>query len=300
MHSLYNNLPKIRGRYRLNADLSKLCWLGVGGRAAVLFVPLDLEDLVYFLSNKSSDLPIFMLGAGSNILIRHSGFDGVVIRLGRAFNYVHHNSETLVAGGATLDTSVAEYAMDNSIAGLEFLSGIPGTIGGALTMNAGAYGREVKDVLVSTKVVDIHGNIKELSVDQMGYKYRESEVINHIFIEAAFSYSIGDKSRIQDEMLSIRHKRESTQPIRARTAGSTFKNPDADMKAWQLIDQAGCRGFRVGGAVMSEKHCNFINLESEATALDVEKLVFEVQMRVFEKSGVLLEPEIKILGQDVI
>ncbi len=297
---LCGGLPKIRGRYRFNADLSKLCWLGVGGRAATLFTPLDLEDLVHFLVSKDKDLPIFVLGAGSNILVRHSGFDGVVVRLGRAFNYVYHNQQTLTAGCATLDLSVAEYALDHSFAGLEFLSGIPGTIGGALVMNAGAYGREIKDVLVSAKAVNMQGDVVEVSVDQMGYKYRESAITNHIFIEAMFSYVVGDKIQIQDEMIGIQQKKEVTQPIKTRTAGSTFKNPASNLKAWQLIDQAGCRGFKVGGAMMSEKHCNFIVLTHEATALDVEKLIFEVQTMVFEKSGILLEPEVRILGQDAI
>ncbi len=296
MYSKLPNLPNIRGRYKFGADLSKLCWLGVGGVADVLFTPFDLEDLADFLSNFCGSLPIFILGAGSNVLIRQSGFHGVVIRLGRAFNYITHEGVIIKAGCSSLDLGVAEYAVSHSLSGLEFLSGIPGTVGGAIAMNAGAYGIEVKDALISVRSIDFMGNIRDLSVNEMGYVYRGAGIKDNIFLEARFQSSLGDQEEIRNKMLDIKRKRESIQPIKTKTAGSTFKNPNSNLRAWELIDMAGCRGLNVGRAMISNMHCNFINVEYGATALDVENLILEVQERVLKCTGILLEPEVKIIG----
>lgn len=294
--TILSKLPEAKGVYRENAELSKMCWFGVGGVADVFFKPYDTEDLAFFLKNKPKDIPHFILGVGSNVLIRDSGFKGVVIRLGREFNYVKFGEEKVIAGGATLDLNVAVHSAENGYAGLEFLSGIPGTIGGAIQMNAGAYGTEVKDVLISAKAVDEEGNIIELQNHDFGFKYRSHSLkIPYIFTEATFKSSLGNASEIKINLDEIQQRRISTQPIRSKTGGSTFKNPEG-MKAWELIDKAGCRGLEIGGAQVSEKHCNFFINTGHATAEDLEDLISEVKNRVFNNSGILLQEEIKIIG----
>lgn len=294
---LITRLPKVRGRYTENAPLHKVTWFQVGGPAEVLFKPADLEDLQEFLKNKPPFVPVTILGVGSNILVRDGGIRGVVIRLGREFASITQDGTYIVAGAAALDVHVARVAADAGLTGMEFLSGIPGTIGGALRMNAGAYGAEIKDVLISAQVVDEEGDLHNLVSGQLGLSYRDCEVPkNWIFVGATLSGTPSDKPSIKRRMNEIAEKRESTQPIRSRTGGSTFANPDG-MKAWELVDKAGCRGLKIGGAQISEKHTNFMINTGGATAADIENLGEEVRMRVFRDSGVELRWEIERLGE---
>lgn len=294
--SLINELPIVRGKYRENADLSKMCWFGVGGPAEVLFQPSDLDDLVYFLKNKPAHVPCFVFGVGSNLLIRDGGIKGVVIRLGRGFNYIHKSSENIITGAASMDVNVAMFAQQNNIGGLEFLSGIPGTIGGALAMNAGAYNTEVKDVIVYAKAVNIKGDVVNFSPHDLGYRYRGHSLEGWwIFVEAEFKGYQEDSTLIKAKMDAIQSKRSETQPIRSKTGGSTFKNP-SETSAWKLIEQANCRGLSIGGAQVSEKHCNFFINTGNATAQDLEELIQEVKFKVQQTSGIELKQEIIIVG----
>jgi len=293
--SLLDKLPKVEGAYRENANLGKMCWFQVGGSADVLFKPKDAQDLAYFMANKPKDIPYFIFGVGSNVIIRDEGFRGVAIRLGRGFTNIECDGSVITAGAGALDLNVAHFSAQSSVAGLEFLSGIPGTIGGALAMNAGAYGTEIKDVLISAKAVTQAGEIIELPNADFGFQYRSNALDNSlIFTEATFQGLKGNQANIEEEIAKIQSARESTQPIRSRTGGSTFTNPDGH-KAWQLIDEAGCRGLQIGGAQVSEKHCNFFINTGNATAQDLENLIKEVQSRVLKTSGVELKAEIRII-----
>ncbi len=295
--TLLGRLPEVRGRYIENALLSDLTWFRVGGPAEVLFTPADEGDLIAFLQNTPSDVPVRVIGVGSNMLVRDGGVAGVVIRLGRAFGAVSvEDGYRIRAGTAVPDVKVAKAALDAGIAGLSFYRGIPGTVGGALRMNGGAYGRETCDVLIEAAAIDRDGNRHVLSNADMGFSYRHSAVPEGmIFVEALFQGEPGDAEAIAAEMKSITEARESTQPVRSRTGGSTFKNPEGH-KAWELIDKAGCRGLKVGGASVSEKHCNFLINEGDATAADLETLGETVRRRVSETSGVQLDWEIKRIG----
>ena len=299
MQDLTTRLPAVRGKLRAGAVLAKTNWFGVGGEAEILFRPADEADLSVFLKGCPKDVPLLVLGVGSNLLVRDGGVDGVVIKLGAGFNDISVNGTEVTAGAGVLDIQVAQAAQQHGLAGLEFLSGIPGTIGGALRMNAGAYGREVKDTLISARVMDLDGNIHTLTNDQMKFEYRKCLGVAEgwIFLSATFETSKGDAATIAAAMQKIADERGASQPIKARTGGSTFKNPDGH-KAWQLIDEAGCRGFKVGGAVMSEKHCNFMINEGEATAADLENLGEEVRKCVKAKSGVELVWEIRRVGKE--
>lgn len=293
---MINNLPKVRGSYRENFLLSKVTWFGVGGCAQILFKPADIEDLSYFLQTKSPNIPYLVLGVGSNILVRDGGVKGVVIRLGKEFTKITHNENYLTAGAGALDLNVSNYCLDNSLEGLEFLSGIPGVIGGALAMNAGAYGQEISNHLIKLEALDEHGNLITIKQEDCGFQYRSSNLNkNLIFTKAYFKIKAGDKNLIAKRMEDIQQQREQSQPIRNKTGGSTFKNPQGH-KAWQLIDQAGCRGLRVGDAIMSEKHCNFLINQGSATASEIEQLGEQVRKAVFNNSGIMLEWEIKIIG----
>lgn len=294
-------LPEVKGQYRYNAEMAKFSWFGVGGKVDVLYKPADIDDLAGFLQHLPEEIPYFVFGVASNLLLSDAGYRGVAIRLGREFNYTKLESSMdesysmLKAGAASLDVNVAEYACINGIVGLEFLSGIPGTIGGAIAMNAGAYGREVSEVLLSAKGVSRSGEVREFGVEQMGYEYRKSNIAKDwIFVEGVFRAEPGAQDEIRQRMQSIQEKRSSTQPIKSKTCGSTFKNPDG-YKAWELIDKAGCRGMRVGGAYVSELHCNFLINGGYATASDLIQLVNEIKKRVHDKFGVTLEEEIKII-----
>lgn len=294
---LIDRLPKVRGKLREGAQLAKVTWFQVGGPADVMFRPADEADLADFLKGKPADLPVTVIGVGSNLLVRDGGIRGVVIRLGRPFTDVVVEDGAVHAGAGALDLHVAQTAQMNGIAGLEFLSGIPGTIGGALRMNAGAYGAEIKDILVSATAIDRNGNIHTVTPDEMEMTYRHCGVPEDwIFTSAILRASSGDPEDIAKRMDEIQKARAGSQPIKSRTGGSTFANPVPD-RAWEVIDAAGCRGLTIGGAQMSEQHCNFMINTGDATALDLEQLGDEVRRRVKEHSGVELRWEIRCIGE---
>ena len=290
-------LPQLRGRLLANQALADLTWFRVGGPAQALFMPEGEEDLAYFLAQLPGDVPVTVVGLGSNLIVRDGGVPGVVIRLGRGFNEVSIEEGNRVRAGAALpDVRVAKAAQEAGVAGLSFLRGIPGAIGGALRMNGGAYGTETKDVLIEARGVDRAGRVHVFANADMHYTYRHCGVANDvIFTQALFQGRAGDPATIGAEMDKITEARESTQPVKSRTGGSTFKNPPGN-KAWQLIDAAGCRGFQIGGAQVSELHCNFLINLGNATAADSETLGETVRARVKENSGVELEWEIKRIG----
>ncbi|MCW9033955.1 MAG: UDP-N-acetylmuramate dehydrogenase [Alphaproteobacteria bacterium] len=293
---LVKRLPKVRGRYMPNAQLAKYTWFKVGGPAEVIFRPADTEDLVHFLANKPEDVPVTVIGVGSNLLVRDGGVPGVVIRLGRGFSSVEINGTEVRAGGGALDTNVAKHCAEAGVAGLEFLSGIPGTIGGALRMNAGAYGTEMKDVTINAMAVDGDGNIHGLSPEKLNFSYRKSGVPEDwLFTQVVMRGIEGDPTKINERMAEIKAAREDSQPVRTSTGGSTFANPP-EVSAWELIDGAGCRGLSRGDAQVSHKHCNFLVNKGEATAADLEGLGEEVRRRVFQTYGVALKWEIRRIG----
>jgi UDP-N-acetylmuramate dehydrogenase len=295
--ALREKLPELRGRLLGNEPLAPLTWFRVGGPAQVLFLPEDEADLAYVLARLSSDIPVTLIGLGSNLIVRDGGVRGVVIRLGRGFSEIKvEPGHRLRAGAAVPDVKVARAAQEASIAGLAFYRGIPGAVGGALRMNGGAYGGETKDVLVEARGVDRGGRIHTFTNADMGYTYRHCGIADDvIFTEALFQGAPGDPAEIAAAMDKITESREATQPIKSRTGGSTFKNPPG-RKAWQLIDAAGCRGLIVGGAQVSEMHCNFLINLGNATAADIETLGETVRRRVKETSGVELDWEIKRIG----
>ncbi len=293
---LLDRLPPVRGRLSANAPLDKVTWFRVGGPAEVMFRPEDADDLALFIKNKPKDVPVTFLGVGSNLLVRDGGIPGVVVRLGRNFAQINVEGDQIIAGAGALDGNVAKVALENSLGGLEFLSGIPGTIGGALRMNAGAYAREMKDVLIDATAISPLGEVKTLSLADLGYSYRHSDLADDwVFLSARLQGRTTDQDAIRAEMQKIQDARGSSQPIRSRTGGSTFANPEGH-KAWQLIDQAGCRGLKRGGAQVSEQHCNFLINTGDATADDLEGLGDDVRARVKETSGVTLRWEIKRIG----
>jgi UDP-N-acetylmuramate dehydrogenase len=296
---LLDQLPIVRGRYNENVVLADVTWFRVGGPADVVFRPADRDDLVHFLVNKPAEVPIFVMGVGSNLLVRDGGVAGVVIRLGKGFAEVGTEGGVINAGAGALDVNVAMLARMSGAAGLEFLSGIPGTIGGALRMNAGAYEVEIKDVLIEAEAVTPAGEVKRLTVDEMDFGYRHCGVPEDwIFTSARLQCRPGRIEDITAQINAIRAARSSSQPVRARTGGSTFANPaDSDKKAWELVDAAGCRGLVRGGAMVSEQHCNFLINTGEARAADLEALGEEVRRRVLETSGITLNWEIRRVGR---
>lgn len=294
---LIDRLPKVRGRLTEGALLSAVTWFRVGGPAEVLFKPADRDDLADFLKAKPAGVPVTVIGVGSNLLVRDGGIAGIVIRMGRAFADIKATGTTIEAGAAALDLNVALTARDAGIGGLEFLSGIPGTIGGALRMNAGAYGAELADCFQHAEALDGAGNLHRLTKAEMGFTYRHCAVAEDwIFTAGAFAGKADDPKEIHARIQAIQTAREESQPVKARTGGSTFVNPPGH-KAWQLIDAAGCRGLRKGGAMVSEKHCNFLINTGSATAADIEALGEEVRRRVRDRSGIELIWEIKRIGQ---
>ena len=297
VQSLKSKLPQLRGRLLANEPLAPLTWFRVGGPAQALFMPEDESDLACLLTGLPRDIPVTVIGLGSNLIVRDGGVEGVVIRLGRGFNETRIETGNRVRSGTAVpDLRVAKAAQEAGIAGLAFYRGIPGAIGGALRMNGGAYGRETRDVLVEARGVDRSGAIRNYANTAMGFTYRHCGVADDvIFTQALFEGTPGDPSAIAAEMDEITSKRETTQPVKSRTGGSTFKNPPGH-KAWQLIDAAGCRGLIVGGAQVSQLHCNFLINLGNATAADIEGLGEEVRRRVKDESGVTLEWEIKRIG----
>jgi UDP-N-acetylmuramate dehydrogenase len=294
---LKSMLPDLRGRLLANQSLAELTWFRVGGPAQALFMPEDEADLAYLMANLSRDIPVTVIGLGSNLIVRDGGIAGVVIRLGRGFNDVRAEPDHRVrAGAAVPDLRVAKAAQEAGIAGLAFMRGIPGAVGGALRMNGGAYGTETKDVLIAARGADRSGNVRVYTNADMKFGYRHCGVADDVvFIEALYQGRPGDPAAIAAEMDAITASREATQPVKSRTGGSTFKNP-LPHKAWQLIDAAGCRGLTIGGAQVSKLHCNFLINLGNATAADIESLGEEVRRRVREQNGIELEWEIKRLG----
>jgi UDP-N-acetylmuramate dehydrogenase len=295
---LIARLPRVRGSYQAQASIKDLTWFRAGGPAEVLYLPPDADDLAAFLKAVPADVALTVIGVGSNLLVRDGGVAGVVIRLGRGFmNTKVETGHRLRAGAAALDINVAKAALEAGLAGLEFLRGIPGSVGGGLRMNAGAYGREFKDVLVEAVALDRRGERVRLTNVQMGFEYRRSNVAaDLIFVDALFEASPGERAAIEARMNEITDARSATQPIKSRTGGSTFKNPPGH-KAWQLIDKAGCRGLRHGDAEVSTLHCNFLINHGEATGDQIEALGEEVRAKVKAATGVELEWEIKRIGK---
>jgi UDP-N-acetylmuramate dehydrogenase len=290
-------MPELRGRLLANQSLAELTWFRVGGPAQVLFTPVDEDDLAYFLAHLPDDCPVYTVGVGSNLIVRDGGMPGVVIRLApRGFGETGVNGDVVSAGAAALDKRVAETAAAANLAGLEFFFGIPGTIGGALRMNAGANGSETKDVLVEASGVDREGNKLTFANAEMKFVYRNSGVDpSIIFTSARFKGKRAAPEAIRARMTEVQTHRETVQPIRDKTGGSTFQNPPGD-SAWKLIDAAGCRGLRLGGAQVSEMHCNFLINTGDATARDIEMLGETVRERVKQTSGIELHWEIKRIG----
>ena len=289
-------MPELRGRLLANQSLAELTWFRVGGPAQVFYIPEDENDLAYFLRNLPTEIPVYVIGAGSNLIVRDGGVPGVIIRLGRGFNEVKiEDGQRIRAGAAMLDVKVAREAQKAGIAGLAFYSGIPGSIGGALRMNGGAYGGETKDVLIEARGVDRAGKLKIYTNAEMEFSYRHCGVSEDVvFTSALFRGRAGDPAAIATEMAEIKSKREESQP-RNRTGGSTFKNPPGK-SAWKLVDEAGCRGLTIGGAQVSALHSNFLVSSDSARAADIEMLGETVRERVKAHSGIELEWEIKRIG----
>ena len=299
LHAHVGDVPNtVRGKLTENAPLDRLVWFKSGGPADWLFEPADLDDLIAFLSALPPGMPVMALGLGSNLIVRDGGVPGVVVRLGKAFSGVEvRRDNVLECGGGASGILVSSTARDAGIAGLEFLRGIPGTVGGFVRMNGGAYGREVADILIDCVVVMPTGECVNIPAADLNYTYRHSRLPDGgIVVSARFQGTEGDPEEIGAEMNRIAHAREETQPLRSKTGGSTFKNPAGD-KAWRLVDAAGCRGLRQGDAQVSEKHANFLINTGHATSTDIEGLGEEVRRRVSESQGVLLEWEIKRVGR---
>jgi UDP-N-acetylmuramate dehydrogenase len=290
-------LPKVNGRLTAEAPLAPLVWFKSGGTAEWLFEPKDVEDLQAFLADLDPAVPVMALGLGSNLIVRDGGVRGVTVRLGKAFaTMTRLDATTLSCGGGASGILVSSTARDAGIAGVEFLRSIPGTVGGFVRMNGGAYGREVKDILIDCEVVLRDGRLRRVALGDLGYTYRHSELPEGaVVVSATFRGQPGEPAAIQAEMDRIAAAREESQPLRSRTGGSTFKNPPGT-KAWQAIDHAGCRGLRVGDAQVSEKHCNFLLNLGGASSADIENLGEEVRRRVLADSGVTLEWEIQRVG----
>ncbi len=294
---LIARLPRVKGPYQANAAIKDLTWFRAGGPAEVLYIPPDADDLAAFLKGVPADVALTVIGVGSNLLVRDGGVAGVVIRLGRGFMNVSADGNRVRAGAAVLDVAVSKAALDAGLTGLEFMRGIPGAVGGGLRMNAGAYGREFKDVLVEATAIGRRGERVRLSNAEMGFEYRKSHVpADLIFVEALFEGAPGDKASIEARMNEITDARASTQPIKSRTGGSTFKNPPGE-KAWQLVDRAGCRGLKRGDAEVSTMHCNFLINHGRASGNEIEDLGEEVRAKVKAATGIELEWEIKRIGK---
>ena len=286
-----------RGNLRQNVPLAPLAWFRVGGPAERLFQPADADDLAAFLATTPPEIPVLPMGVASNMLIRDGGIEGVVVRFGGPLAKVEVDGTTLVAGAGALDQRVAQVAERAGLSGIEFMIGIPGTIGGAVRMNAGAFGGETRDRLIWAEALDRKGSLHRLTNAELGFSYRHSELPGDwIVVRAAFALEPGDPAAIKARMEAIKAEREAAQPLRVATGGSTFKNPKGH-RAWQLIDQAGCRGLTRGAAMVSDKHCNFLINTGNATAADLEALGETVRARVLANSGIRLEWEIKRLGK---
>lgn len=290
------SLPKVRGIYRYNVPMSKMTWLSVGGQADVLFKPRDIDDLTHLV--RDSELPINVIGATSNIIVRDNGIRGITIKLGKEFAYIKYQGDgSIIAGGSALLSNLAYFARDQQISGLEFLAGIPGTVGGGVEMNAGAYGSDIASIVQSIKVVNLeNGNLYTFSNKEMGYFYRGHSLKGRwIFVEAEFKGVNSKYESILQKLTEVIAKKNKSQPTRGKTAGCIFKNPK-DHQAWKLIDESGCREFSMGGAKISTKHCNFLLNYNNATAADLENLGNQVRDMVKNKFNINLEWEIRVIG----
>jgi UDP-N-acetylmuramate dehydrogenase len=294
--SFVDTLPPVRGRVQADAPLAPFTWFRAGGSAEALARPADAADLASFLAALPHEIPVHVIGACSNLIVRDGGLPGVTIKLARGFSAIKRDGDGITAGAAALDVTVSEHAAEAGLSGLEFLSGIPGSIGGAVAMNAGAYGGDMAGVLSWAEVVTRTGELRRLAAHELDFAYRHSTLPpGAIVVRVHLRAARGDAGLIAQRMQAIKASREASQPVRARTGGSTFRNPDG-MKAWELIDQAGCRGLVRGGAQVSEKHCNFLINTGSATAADIEGLGEEVRRRVLAATGIRLEWEIKRIG----
>jgi len=291
---------EIVGPIFFDADLSKFSWFNLGGPAKVLFKPNNLQELSFFLKKIKGTNSIKVLGAGSNTLIRDGGFDGVVIKFGKNFSHLSlFDTNTIIAGISVLDKNVSNFAFENSLSGFEFLSCIPGTIGGGVRMNCGCYGEDISKILVSVQAMDFSGKIRIIKTSDIKFKYRGSNLGSDlIFISASFKGKKDNKQNIKNKMSSLIERKKNTQPSKIKTCGSTFKNPE-NKKAWELIKHSGCSGMKIGGAQISEKHCNFFINNGNAKSQDLEKLIYQVKNKVFEKTGINLELELQIIGNQL-
>tara|TARA_B110000014_G_C20058060_1_gene550821 strand:+ start:126 stop:1037 length:912 start_codon:yes stop_codon:yes gene_type:complete len=300
MSQIDNIKEKISGKITFNESLSKHSWFNLGGPAQVLFRPKNLKELSIFLKKINGLSKIKIIGAGSNTLIRDGGFDGVIIKLGKSFSHLSIlNSETIIAGSSAMDKDVSKFAMQNLLSGFEFLSCIPGAIGGAVRMNSGCYGEDISNILISVQAMDYAGNIKIINSSDIKFYYRGSDLSNDlIFISATFKGKKDIKQNIEQKINELLKRKESAQPLKVRTCGSTFKNPE-NKKAWKLIQDSGCIGMKVGDAQISNKHCNFFINNGKAKAKDLEKLIFQVKDKVLKNTGVKLELEVQIIGKSL-
>jgi UDP-N-acetylmuramate dehydrogenase len=298
--NFYSELKKnLQGELRENFDLSKSNWLGIGGKANFFFKPKDLKDLQIFLRNNDKHFPIIVIGSGSNLLIRDKGFDGVVIKFGKDFDYIKINNDIINCGPATPKSILAEYAADNNLTGFEFLYCIPGTIAGGVVMNSGCYGSDISKVVLSVTVIDMNGEIKIISNKDINFSYRHSSLTkNQIITNIEMKGSFLEKQKILEIMKNLKNKKDSEQPQKIKTGGSTFKNPkNSEKKAWQLIKESGCADLRVGGIKLSNLHCNFLENLDKASSEDAENLIEKIKKEVFKKTNVNLELELEVVGK---
>jgi len=290
---------KISGKFLLNESLSKYSWFNLGGPAKVIFKPNNLKELSFFLKNIKGYKNIKIIGAGSNTLIRDGGFDGIIIKLGKPFSRISlFDKNTVIAGTSALDRSVSNFALESSLTGFEFLSCIPGTIGGGIRMNSGCYGEEISKILVSVQAIDLDGNLKIIQSPDINFFYRGCDIENSlIFISATFKGKKGNKTKIKEKINTLINKKKTDQPFKIKTCGSTFKNPK-NKKAWKLIRDSGCENMSVGDAFVSSKHSNFFINNGNAKSKDLENLINQIKKKVYNKTGINLELEIQIIGQE--
>ena len=298
MSQITNVKNKISGKISFNENLSKLSWFNLGGPAKVLFRPKSLQELSLFLKEIKGIKKIKVLGIGSNTLIRDGGFDGIIIKFGNSFSHLSlFNSNTIIAGASALDKNVSNFALKNSISGFEFMSCIPGTVGGAVRMNSGCYGNDISKILISVQVMDFDGNVKAIQSSDIKFYYRGSSLDNNlIIISATFKGKKDNNLNVQQKINSFMKEKKNTQPSKIKTCGSTFKNPE-NYKAWKLIRDSGCAGMKVGDAEISQQHCNFFLNKGNAKSEDLENLIHQVKNKVLNKTGINLELELQIIGE---
>ncbi|NBP31114.1 MAG: UDP-N-acetylmuramate dehydrogenase [Proteobacteria bacterium] len=298
--NFYSQLRKnLQGDLRENFDLSKSNWLGIGGKAKFLFKPKDLKDLQIFLKNNNQHLPIIVIGSGSNLLIRDKGFDGVVIKFGKDFDYIKINNDIINCGPSTQKSLLAKYAANNNLTGFEFLYCIPGTVAGGVVMNSGCYGSDMSKVVLSISIIDMNGEIKIINNKDINFSYRHTSLTkNQIITNIEMKGSFLEKQKILEIMENLKNKKDTDQPQKIKTGGSTFKNPkNSDKKAWQLIKESGCADLRVGGIKLSNLHCNFLENLDKASSEDAENLIENIKKEVFKKTNINLELELEIVGK---